>query len=192
MLARLYNIDTALVTPRTVARRFREGEGEAFYKLIEDNRYRISDVLPQTIETVPDKDAGEAYIRHKIADWLRQEEFCFGIWENKNALLVGFVRIYNIDWEVPAADTTFFIDREFEGKGIMTEVVQMMMRYAFDQLQIEKIRLRTATDNYATQRLARKCGFRREGDLRSEIRRASGELVDVMLFGYTKTEYDKV
>lgn len=192
MEAKLYNVSTALVTTRMVVRRFREGEGEVFYNLIEDNHYRISDVLPQTLETVPDKESAEGYIRDKIAAWLRQEEYCFGVWENQKALLIGFLRLYNIDWAVPSSDITFFVDRNFEGKGIMTEVVQTVMRFAFDELEIEKIRLRTATDNYATQRLARKCAFRREGDLRSEIRRPSGELVDVMLFGYTKAEYDKV
>lgn len=44
-------------------------------------------------------------------------------------------------------------------------------------------------DNVASQRLARKCGFRREGDLRSDYRRPSGELADTMLFGLTRPEY---
>lgn len=192
MLARLYKIDTAIITPRTVIRRFREGEGTAFYKLISDNRSHITDVLPNTIDTVPNKKEAEGYIRKKIAAWLQQEEFCFGVWENENAELIGYLRIYNIEWSVPSADITFFIDKEYQGKGIMTEVVRKIMRFAFEQLLIEKIRLRTAMDNIATQRLARKCGLRREGDLRSEYRRASGELVDVMLFGYTKSEYEKV
>lgn len=192
MHAYLFDVDTAIVTPRAVVRRFRESEGEILYNLVEDNRYRIGDLIPKTVETVPDKEAAEMYVRQKIAAWLLQTEYCFGVWENKNAQLIGFVRVFNIDWGVPSAEITFFIDKNFEGKGIMTEVVQYVMRFSFSQLKIEKIRLRTATDNYATQRLARKCGFRREGDLRSEIRRPSGEFVDVMLFGYTKAEYDKV
>jgi RimJ/RimL family protein N-acetyltransferase len=192
MQTRLFDIDTALVTPRTVVRRFREGEGAAWYNLVADNWSRISDLLPQTVETVSDKETAEMYVRQKLAAWLQQQEYCFGMWDNQKALLIGFVRLYNINWEVPSADITFFIDRNFEGKGLMTEVVQTVMRFAFSQLHIEKIRLRTAMDNYATQRVARKCGFRREGDLRSEFRRPSGDLVDVMLFGYTKAEYEKV
>ena len=192
MLARLYKIDTAIITPRTVIRRFREGEGNAFYRLVSDNRDRLREVLPQTIDTVPTKKEAEGYVRRKIAAWLCQEEFCFGVWENESAQLIGYVKIFHIDWSVPSADITFFIDKEYEGKGLMTEVVRKLLRFAFEQLSIEKIRLRTAMDNYATQRLARKCGLRREGDLRSEYRRPSGELVDVMLFGYTKTEYEKV
>jgi RimJ/RimL family protein N-acetyltransferase len=192
MQAQLYNIDTALLSPRTVIRRFREGEGSALFHLIENNNYRINNLLPGTLDVVNNREAAEGYVREKIAAWLQQREFCFGVWDNKQAQLIGFIKIYHLDWRVPAADITFFIDREFEGKGIMTEVVQAVMRFAFSQLQIEKLRLRTSTENYPTQRLARKCAFRREGDLRSEIRRPSGELMDVMLFGYTKSEYEKV
>ncbi len=192
MQARLYQIDTALITLRTVVRRFRENEGEVFYKLVADNTSRINDYFPQTMEAVTDKDAGEGYVRQKLADWLTQQEYCFGVWESKQAKLVGFVRLFNITWGVPAGEIAFFIDKDFEGKGIMTEVVQAVMGFAFEELEIEKLSLRTATDNYATQRLARKCGFRREGDLRSAFRRPSGDLIDVMLFGYTKTEFEKV
>lgn len=192
MQAHLFQADTALVSPRTVVRRFRENEGETFYNLVADNTARIHDYFPQTLEAVTDKDTAEGFVRQKIADWLLQNEYCFGVWEHKNAKLIGFVRIFNINWGVPAGELAFFIDKNFEGKGIMTEVLQTVIRFIFEDLKIEKLRLRTSTDNYATQRLARKCGFRREGDLRSEFRRPSGELIDVMLFGYTKTEFEKV
>ncbi len=192
MQARLFDIETALVTSRTVVRRFREGEGALFYTLIEENKYRISDDFQQTTEAANDKEHAEYYLREKIAQWLLQQEYAFGVWDKDRAFLIGFIRVFNIIWAVPSAELAFFIDRNFEGKGIMTEAVQAVMRFAFDQLQIEKLRLRVATDNYASQRLARKCAFRREGDLRSEFRRPSGEMIDVMLFGYTKAEYDKV
>ncbi len=191
MQPHLFQIDTALVTPRTVVRRFRENEGEAMYNLVAENTSRIYDFFPETLESVTNKDTGEGFVRRKIAEWLLQTEYAFGVWEHKNAKLIGFVRIFNINWGVPAAELAFFIDKNFEGKGIMTEVVQAAIRFTFDELNIEKLRLKTATDNYATQRLARKCGFRREGDLRSEFRRPSGELIDVMLFGYTKAEFEK-
>ena len=77
-------------------------------------------------------------------------------------------------------------------KGIMTEVLLVTIRFAFTQLKLEKISLRTAMDNYASQRLARKCGFRREGDLRADFKKTSGEIIDVMVLGLTKAEWEKV
>lgn len=192
MQARLFDIDTALITPRTVVRRFRENEGSALYQMAQKNHSRLHDHFPRTLQAVSDKEKAEYFVRQKFASWLLQQEYCFGIWEKKKVALIGLIQLFDIDWHTPSAEISFFIDKKFEGKGIMTEVLQYLLRFAFEQLKIEKLKVRTAMDNYAAQRLVRKCSFRREGDLRSEFKKGSGDLIDVMLFGATRGEYNKV
>ncbi len=186
---RLFHIDTALITPRTVIRRFREQDGETLHELIQRNDSRLNDYLPALMQELRTKEQAEVFVREKLAAWLQQKEFTFGLWDNDSARLIGLISIFRIDWRIPLADITFFIDQEHSGKGIMTEAINTALGFAFRQLKLEKLRLPTAMDNYAAQRLARKCGFRREGDLRAEIRLQGDELVDVMLFGLTRSEY---
>ncbi|MCB0588474.1 MAG: GNAT family N-acetyltransferase [Phaeodactylibacter sp.] len=189
MHARLFDIDTALVAPHTVVRRFRENEGEALYNLIQDNRSQLEDHFPKTMEEVRDKESAEFFVRKMLAGWLLQKEFAFGVWENKSAGLIGMIRIFRIDWRVPKAELNYFIDKGHAGKGLMSESVKVVLRFAFHQLQIEKIAIRTAMDNNPSQRLARKMGFRREGDLRADFKKPSGEVIDIMLFGLTRGEF---
>lgn len=188
----LLNIDTALLTRRTVIRRFREQEGKDLFTLIQENTSHIMDHFPLTLKEIKNPVQAEIYIRKKISDWLLQNEYCFGIWDNDSAKLIGFTRIFNIDWNLPKAEIGFFIDFKHTQRGLMTEAMVKLLSFSFEQLKLEKLFLRTATDNYPTQRLARKCGFRREGDLRTDFKRPSGELVDVMYFGYTRIEYEKI
>ncbi|MCB0546773.1 MAG: GNAT family N-acetyltransferase [Phaeodactylibacter sp.] len=189
MQARLLQIDTALVAPRTVARRFRENEGEALYNLTQDNYSRLEDHFPRTMEAIRDKESAEYFVREMLAGWLLQKEYAFGVWENKSATLIGMMRLLHIDWRVPKAELNYFIDKEHAGKGLMTESVKALLRFAFHQLELEKIYIRTAMDNTPSQRLARKLGFRREGDLRADFKKTSGETIDVMLFGLTRGEF---
>lgn len=188
----LLNIDTALLTRRTVVRRFREHEGKDLFLLIQENTSHISDHFPLTLKEIKNPFQAEIYIRKKLSAWLLQEEYTFGIWDNDSAKLIGFIRIFYVDWHVPKAEIGFFIDHKHTQRGLMTEAMVTILSFAFQQLKLEKLILRTAADNYPTQRLARKCGFRREGDLRSDFKRPSGELVDVLYFGYTRFEYQKV
>lgn len=189
----LLHIDTALLTRRTVVRRFREQEGNDLYILIQENTSHIIDHFPLTLKEIKDQVKAEIYIRRKFSAWLLQREYCFGIWDTNSAKLIGFVRIFGIDWNVPKAEIGFFIDHKHTQRGLMTEAMISLLSFAFQQLKLEKLILRTATDNYPTQRLARKCGFRREGDLRSDFKRlTTGELVDVMYFGFTRHEYEKI
>ncbi|MCB9039740.1 MAG: GNAT family N-acetyltransferase [Lewinellaceae bacterium] len=189
MQARLFNIDTALVAARTVARRFRENEGEALYDLIQDNYSRLEDHFPKTMEVIRDKESAEFFAREMLAGWLLQKEYAFGVWENKSASLIGMIRLLRIDWRVPKAELSYFIDKSFSGKGLMGESLKVVLRFAFHQLQLEKIAIRTAMDNVPSQRLARKLGFRREGDLRADFKKPSGEAIDIMLFGLTRSEF---
>ncbi len=184
----LFKAETALLTARAVVRRFREGDGEPLYELIDNNHLYLSDYFSQVLHAAPDKETAEQFVREKMAAWLLQKEYCFGIWENRSAQLIGLIQLTGIDWNLPKADLSFFLDQNFKGKGMMTEALQAVIRFAFTQLFIEKLSLRTSMENYDLHRIARKCGFRREGDLRSEMRKGGGDYMDVMLFGLTRTE----
>ena len=70
MQSRLFNVDTALVASRTVARRFREQEGDALYDLIQDNHSRLEDHFPKTMEMIRDKEHAEFFVRKMLASWL--------------------------------------------------------------------------------------------------------------------------
>lgn len=192
MQLHLLSVDTALLTKRVVVRRFRENDGAQLYDLLQANRVYLEDAFPSTLNENSSKEKSEWYVRVRFARWLLQEEYCFGVWDNESAKLIGFIRLFRIDWHIPKSEVGFFIDRDFSSKGIMTEVLLVIIKFAFTQLKLEKISLRTAMDNYASQRLARKCGFRREGDLRADFKKTSGEIIDVMVLGLTKAEWEKV
>jgi len=186
MMQQLFHIDTVLLSPHTVIRRFRENDGEAFYEMLDNNRSRIEELLALSVADINSKEVGEAFVRRKLSDWLLQQSYAFGIWDTNGGKPIGFVELFRIDWSVPKSCIVFFIDKEYENKGIMTEVIREIGRFAFAQLNMERIELYTASDNFPAQRLARKCGFRREGDLRAFFRKPSGELLDAMLLVLTR------
>lgn len=186
------NADTALLTNRTVVRRFREQDGDAFHQLVQENHSRLADHFLSLQEAIHSPMQAEWYVRKLLAEWLELRGFHFAIWEKEQANIIGFIQLTAVDWRVPKGEVRFFIDREYENQGLMTEALQKMVLFAFDQLGLEKISARPAMDNYASQRLVRKVGFQREGDLRADHRRPAGDLVDVMLFGLARSTFDKV
>ncbi len=186
---RLYNIDTALLTKRCVIRRFREDDGKAYHELLQNNQAHLTEHFPNLVKAIDGPEMAEAFVRYRIADWLLQKEFSFGIWLNETSDLIGYIHLFNIDWDVPIGELSYFLDREAVNQGIMTEVLAKVVRYAFLQLELEKIYLRTLSDNFASQRVARRIGFQREGDLRNEFRRPGGGLVDLIRFGITRESY---
>lgn len=189
MRPELFELDTALLTARTVVRRFRENEGNALYDLFQTNRSLLIDNFPKTDRALASPEKSEYFVRQSISDWMFHRDYTFGIWENDSAKLVGFVRLFNIDWDVPKGELAYFMDKEFGGKGYMTEALYTVVQLAFSKMHFAKLCIRTAADNYGSQRVARKLGFRREGDFRSDFRSPANDLVDTMVFGLTAPEF---
>jgi len=71
---------------------------------------------------------------------------------------------------------------EVRRRGITTRATQRVCRYAFDDLRLERLALTTDVENHASQRVAEKVGFRREGVLRSHVRHPEGPRRDSVLF----------
>lgn len=190
MRHQLFDVDTALITQRCVVRRFRENDGKAFHALLQSNRDYLLDHFPYLMaEAGQSRHEAEGFVRECIAGWLLQTRYAMGVWHKESTELVGFVQVFNVDWGVPSAELGYFIDKDLIKQGIMTEVLARVVRFSFLQLDINKLIIKTLIDNYASQRLARRVGFSREGELRQEYKLPSGVLVDLMRFGFARETY---
>ena len=67
------------------------------------------------------------------------------------------------------------------GRGVATRAARLLSRWAFEQLGLARIHLLAHPDNRASQRVAERAGFRREGLLRSWAE-MHGERVDLLMF----------
>lgn len=189
MELRLLYPETALLTARTVVRRWREGEGKLLYDLVQRNQSWYRDISPAILRALDNPEKAEWFVRSAVAGWVMQEEYNFGVWTKEEAQLIGVIRLFGLNWDVPLAEMGYFIDYDQGKKGLMTEAAYRVVQFAFQQLHLEKIQIKTSSDNYASQRLARKLGFRREGDLRADFRTLTGELLDAMVLGLTPADF---
>jgi ribosomal-protein-alanine N-acetyltransferase len=76
----------------------------------------------------------------------------------------------------------YWCAREARGRGVMTRALRLLCRYAFEDLALERLELFTDPDNLASQRVAGKVGFQREGVLRSHLPHPDGRRRDSVMF----------
>jgi len=72
--------------------------------------------------------------------------------------------------------------RHARGRGITTLALRRLSRYALDELGLARLELITDPDNLASQRVAEKVGFQREGVLRSHLPHPDGRRRDSVMF----------
>ena len=76
----------------------------------------------------------------------------------------------------------YWIAASARGRGICTAALRLLSRWALDELALQRLELITDPDNHASQRVAEKVGFRREGILRAHLRHPDGRVRDSVMF----------
>ena len=76
----------------------------------------------------------------------------------------------------------YWVAREVRGQGICTRALRLLSGWALDELELQRLELITDPDNVASQRVAEKVGFHREGVLRAHLRHPDGRIRDSVMF----------
>ena len=88
--------------------------------------------------------------------------------KDDNAL--GMVALTELDWKNRSAVTGIKIaGKENRGKGIGTDALKALIKYCFDELQLNRIESVWLADNHASAALHKKVGFKQEGTKRQAI-----------------------
>jgi RimJ/RimL family protein N-acetyltransferase len=93
------------------------------------------------------------------------EEKAFAIVDRTYGDLVGGIgaRVH----EEGVVEIGYWIRGPARGRGIATCALSLLARWAFEELGAGRVQLTTDPENTASQRVAEKAGFKREGVLRS-------------------------
>jgi RimJ/RimL family protein N-acetyltransferase len=92
---------------------------------------------------------------------------------------VGLVWLNLRDADPATRSVGYWLLPGARGRGLATSAVRLISRWAFDELDVSSVRLTTAPENDASQRVAERSGFRRLGS-GSEVaveRRERGQVV---------------
>ena len=161
---------------------------ESLHKLIARNRKRITDYFPATLQSTQELASTTLFAHTKIKQGERKDSFFFVIQDNVHRQLCGVLFIKNIDWVIPKAELAYFIDNDYQGKGIMTQAIGQLVALCFGDLKMNKLSLRIDPDNIASKKVAEKNGFKIEGLLRQDFKMDNGELIDVLCYGLLKED----
>jgi RimJ/RimL family protein N-acetyltransferase len=84
----------------------------------------------------------------------------------------------------------YWMAAEARGRGLTTEALRALSRWAIEKLGLGRVELVTDPDNIASQRVAEKAGFTREGILRLILVNRDGSRRDGVMFSLLPDELD--
>ncbi len=143
-----------------------------------------------------DANAAHQVSAKKISEWIEKEqekdppsEYLFGVRTLADDRLVGFIDLEGAMF--PHGDAFVGIgigQRDFWGKGYGTDAMQVILRYAFQELNLRRVSLNTFGYNRRAIRSYEKVGFTGEGQLRNFLHR-EGQRWDLIFMGILREEW---
>jgi ribosomal-protein-alanine N-acetyltransferase len=150
-----------LETKRLLLRKMRLADAEAMFAYASDpevTRYVLWDTHG-SIEESKDflRFANEAYERGDFGGW--------GLVLKANGAFVGTCGMEAAP-EHARAELGYVLSRELWGRGLMPEAVRRVIRYCFEQVDLNRVEARCIAENTASSRVMEKAGMSHEGTLR--------------------------
>lgn len=103
---------------------------------------------------------------------------------------IGGCGINSLDWKNSVAVVGIYIgEKTFWGKGYGTDAMNVLIKFIFEQMNINKIKLNVYDFNERAVKSYEKSGFVKEGVLRQEIYK-DGKYHDEYVMGLLRSEYE--
>ena len=156
--------DISLSTERLVLRPYDEDDIPALVEMMNDDLVAAWTSVPQpytaqaarefvTVTAPRERTAGRGLVL-AVTEFLTQR-------------LVGTVQLQHTDWRIRGTEVGYLTAAWARGEGYASEAVLALVQWLFGEQGFERVELRTAADNTASQQVAQKIGCVSEGVLRN-------------------------
>ena len=112
----------------------------------------------------------------------------FGIYYK--GVLVGVIGYHIIDKTNKKTTIGYWLDQNYQGKGIMTKAAKMLIEFAFKKLELNRIQISCAIGNDKSCRIAERLGFKMEGTAR-EAEWLYDHFVDWKQYSLLKSDWEQ-
>lgn len=103
----------------------------------------------------------------------------YGFWNGDT--FGGSIGLYKIDWSNRIARIGYWLDADFEGKGLVTRAAGTLVDLALSELRLNRIEIRCAPANAASRAVPQRLGFTQEGTHR-QVLAIHGGFQDLVMY----------
>jgi len=103
--------------------------------------------------------------------------------------LVGLIGFKDTDFVNRRTEIGYWLSESVQGKGVMTQSVKALLAYAFSELNMNRVQIRTAVDNIKSSNIPKRLGFQFEGTERDGELLVDNVYTDINVYSLLKREF---
>src|SRR5260370_25260856 len=162
-----------------------ERHARTLFAAVEREREHLRPWLPWVEATRSEEDT-LSFIRSVLAQFAENRGVAAGIWNGSR--LAGTIGVHRIDWLNRRVEIGYWLGREYEGRGVMTDACRAVITHLFQELELHRVEIRCAVDNTRSAAIAKRLSFTLDGTLR-EAQFVGGRYHDLWVFGMLRQDW---
>lgn len=133
------------------------------------------------------------WIDTAFSDMENKTRLAFTIIEKSSDNPVGSTSFGNISFRDRRIEIGWtWISREFQGKGVNSQIKYLMLKYAFETLDFERVEIKTDVLNIPARKALLRIGAKEEGVLRSHTLMTHGRRRDTIYYSILRSEWESI
>jgi RimJ/RimL family protein N-acetyltransferase len=181
----MIELPEVLPSARLLLRAPRAGDGAALNEAMVESLESLKPWMPWA-QTLSTPEQSELTCRQLAVRFAQRTDLTLFMFERladaSCGRLVGGTGLHRMDWNVPRFEIGYWCRPSLQGRGLVTEAVQTLTRFAFHTLRARRVELRMSSVNTKSRAVAERCGFTLEGMLRQASLDVSGRPRDTVVY----------
>jgi ribosomal-protein-serine acetyltransferase len=177
---------SATLRPGVELRLPEERFAPALFQVIDREREQLREWLAWVTENTSEEHI-LVWIRAVLEQFAANKGFSAVIWVEGR--IAGVVGILPIDWRNRKAEFGYWLAKEFQGRGLVTDASRAILRHLLIELDLHRVEIHCATGNARSRAVPRRLGFKHEGTLR-DGQWINGHFVDLEIYSLLREEFE--
>ena len=159
-------------------------DAPVIFNAINQNRHHLRKWLPFVDSTRALKDT-LTFVKSIVDDVERRQEI-FTIWFGEE--FAGLIGLKDFDYLNRKVEIGYWLIEEMTGKGIITQAVDKLMEFIFDELELNRIQIKCGVGNHSSSAVPKRLGFKFEG-IERQGERHFNKYIDLEVYSYLKKDW---
>jgi ribosomal-protein-serine acetyltransferase len=162
-----------------------ERHADELFRLSDANRAHLQPWM-HWIDATTSADDTRTYLREVLRKFADGREYGFAVLERGEP--VGTIGLRLAD-DVSEAEIGYWLAAPAEGRGIITRATGALVRFAFEDLGLNRLVILCAVDNKRSRAVPERLGFSIEGTYRERDVNPSREPMDQVIYALLRSEW---
>jgi ribosomal-protein-serine acetyltransferase len=147
--------------------RVRDADAPEIYAAVRDSIQHLLPWMPWCYPEYSLQDT-ETFVAKQIEQWESSEEYSFAI-RNQENLLVGLCGLNQFNHIHHLANLGYWLRQSCLGRGYATAATRLLAEFGLNDLNLQRVEILVAVDNYPSQRVAERANATCEGILHNRL-----------------------